>query len=212
MIPCKLQTSKQTFRFQVPSHPSEITYSMGCLCIEHSDDNAKVYSILTGLGEDLIRDNLEVYAYIESKISPDILEIKNKDVAESLLFQYQDEYHEINQDISELSIGQYEDMKAVIAGCKDEKDLIPLMGKVASIYLSDMLLDGDYDYEKAEQLAEELQEYPFVDVVSLGYFFFIKLNELKSDTTNVWLWIAIQVRKLKQDIRNYLSLTGSILR
>lgn len=77
-------------------------------------------------------------------------------------------------DLTLESVGQYEDMKALVKGKSDIKDLVNEYPKVCAIYCQKSR-DGSYDYQKAMTMAEELIELPAREVVETASFFLAKV-------------------------------------
>lgn len=87
-------------------------------------------------------------------------------------------------DITLESLAQFEDMKALIKKLPDN-DLAALTDsfpEYVAIYLQ-KIRDGEYNYNKAKEMVEEVRNMKAVEVISLGSFFLIKLLNLVNGTT-----------------------------
>lgn len=79
------------------------------------------------------------------------------------------------------SLGQFEDMRAIMTTLTDIKTLTAAHPRFCAIYLQ-KIRDGIYDPEKAREMAEEVKDYPAREVMAVGSFFYAKLRSLLSGT------------------------------
>jgi hypothetical protein len=77
-------------------------------------------------------------------------------------------------DLTLESVGQYEDMKALVKGKKDIKELVQEYPKVCAIYCQ-KTRDGVYDFGKAMDMSAELMKLPAREVVETASFFLAKV-------------------------------------
>lgn len=83
-------------------------------------------------------------------------------------------------DIQQESLGQFEDCRQVISKNGDQQgadNIAEMYIKIIAIYLQ-KIRDGEYSYAKAVEMMPEIYEYPAVEVLSLGSFFFIRCVSL----------------------------------
>jgi hypothetical protein len=81
------------------------------------------------------------------------------------------------------SLGQFEDARQAmnkVAG-KSMQEHTKAYGKYVAIYLQ-KIRDGEYDFNKVESMEAEVQNFPALQVCSLGQFFFVKLKTLLNGT------------------------------
>lgn len=79
------------------------------------------------------------------------------------------------------SLGQFEDMRAIMNTIKDVIGLTESHPRFCAIYLQ-KIRDGAYDPEKAREMVEEIKDYPAKEVMTVGSFFYAKLRSLLSGT------------------------------
>lgn len=79
------------------------------------------------------------------------------------------------------SLGQFEDMRAIMHTIKDINSLTAAHPHFIAIYLQ-KIRDGVYDPEKARLMIEEVKDYPAKEVMAVGSFFYAKLRSLLSGT------------------------------
>lgn len=81
------------------------------------------------------------------------------------------------------SLGQFEDARQAmnkVAG-KSMQEHTKAYGKYVAIYLQ-KIRDGEYDPQKVDAMEVEVQNFPALQVCSLGQFFFVKLKTLLNGT------------------------------
>lgn len=79
------------------------------------------------------------------------------------------------------SLGQFEDMRAIMHTVVDAKGLTEAHPRLCAIYLQ-KVRDGAYDPEKAREMVEEVKAMPAKEVMVAGSFFYAKLISLWSGT------------------------------
>jgi hypothetical protein len=99
------------------------------------------------------------------------------------------------------SLAQFEDMRAIIKTCADIKSITNAYPKIVAIYLQ-KIRDGEYDYTKAQQMADEVLTMPVKEVVTVGAFFYVKLMSLLLGTPATSPHITQSPKKSKQGSRN----------
>ncbi len=77
-------------------------------------------------------------------------------------------------DLTLESVGQYEDMKAMVKGKKDIKELVQEYPKVCAIYCQ-KARDGEYNFNKAMEMSSEFYSLPAREVVETASFFLAKV-------------------------------------
>jgi hypothetical protein len=81
------------------------------------------------------------------------------------------------------SLGQFEDARQAmnkVAG-KSMQEHTKAYGKYVAIYLQ-KIRDGEYDPQKVDAMEVDVQNFPALQVCSLGQFFFVKLKTLLNGT------------------------------
>lgn len=80
-------------------------------------------------------------------------------------------------DVQFESLGQFEDLRAVMIAAKSTEDTLVSFASACAIYLQ-KIRDDEYDSDKANVMVKEVYEMPAVDVIKAGSFFFLKAGEL----------------------------------
>lgn len=79
------------------------------------------------------------------------------------------------------SLGQFEDMRAVMKTVTDIKTLTAAHPQFVAIYLQ-KIRDGSYDPEKAKAMIPEIKALPAKEVITAGSFFYARLINLLHGT------------------------------
>lgn len=183
----KVRVDNKVFEVTIPVKWSEVSYSKYLeMCEQDNADDL----FLTALGLPLeIKGSdkiLELYSFAEQLES----EVFNSHPN----FERTEDTRLVNdtllpKDITTRSIAQYEDCKTLLKPCYDkdgtldQKKFNNVLGKIFAIYLQGEK-DGEYNYEKAEELEEMINNLPCEQVISNASFF---LNKLFSKKTNFFL-------------------------
>ncbi len=177
---------------QVPSSWDDLTFTQWQqLAKVTTNDRIKVAAICLKMDEAELRkstlENVEVlYSTLEFINEPcemitDPVKVKDWDIPKDITFQ---------------SLGQFEDMRQTFdkalaqviktpEGTIDILQTIPAIAEYFPLWCAiycQKVRDGEYDYEKASFLAEELKETSCIEVLSAGSFFFYKLTTLFAPT------------------------------
>lgn len=112
--------------------------------------------------------------------------------------------HDGQYDITYASLAQFEDMRAAMGKLTGEtqservKSIAGLYPTFVAIYLQ-KIRDGEYSYNKAMEMVEEIKSYPAREVVTLGSFFLVKLTNLLNGTPDSSPTTPQNLKKKKQD-------------
>lgn len=107
-------------------------------------------------------------------------------------------------DITYASLAQFEDMRAAMGKLTGEtqaeraKSIAELYPTFLAIYLQ-KIRDGEYSYNKAMEMVEEIKTYPAREVVTLGSFFLVKLTNLLNGTPDSSPTTPQNPKKKRQD-------------
>lgn len=121
-------------------------------------------------------------------------------------------------DITTLSLGQFEDLRGLLAkgpkkieAPEDHLQMNDLYLEACAIYCQ-KLIYGEYDYTKVPEVKEELKKYSCIEVISTGAFFLFKpLNSLMNTRTRSQN-IRQRLKKLIQDFPGYQKTLDSLQR
>src|SRR5688572_3845933 len=113
------------------------------------------------------------------------------------------------QDVTLQSLGQFEDLKALLA--KVPKELVTVEDnlKLSDLYLTACAIyvqkvkDGEYDVSKVEAVKEELKGYSCMQVVPTGGFFLFRPLLISQPTSTRSRIILQRLKKLIQDFPGY---------
>jgi len=177
---------------QVPSSWDDLSFNQWAQIAKvTTNDRIKVASICLGLCESDMRkarlENVEtLYSTLEFINEPcemitEPVKVKEWDIPKDITFQ---------------SLGQFEDMRQTFdkalaqviktpEGTIDILQTIPAIAEYFPLWCAiycQKVRDGEYDYEKASFLSEELKEASCIEVLSAGSFFFYKLTTLFAPT------------------------------
>lgn len=93
--------------------------------------------------------------------------------------------HKGQYNIQFETLGQFEDMRKIIEGIKGEtsteraKNISEAYPSMVAIYLQ-KIRDGEYSYNKSQEMIPEIRLMPAREVVTLGSFFLVKLLSLST--------------------------------
>lgn len=104
-------------------------------------------------------------------------------------------------DVQFESLGQFEDLRAVMIAAKSTEDTLVSFASACAIYLQ-KIRDDEYDSDKANVMVKEVYEMPAVDVIKAGSFFFLKLVSLSTGTDLTSPSLKQPQKKQKQDSKN----------
>lgn len=177
-----------------------------------SRESFHVFSSLTGLSEEIISmpELTDFYIWLDNKLSFIKTPFEANDTNPNLIWEYKGETYHLPKDINYSSIGQYEDMKAIIGGLIDGKDPVELAEKypvIVATYLQP-LIQGEYDHRKAEELSKELMEYPCEDISNTANFFLSKFFLLSNVTPRCFHKRGLTQRLKRLASQSFIRLSG----
>lgn len=121
--------------------------------------------------------------------------------------------HKGQYNIQYESLAQFEDMRALMAKITGEsqvdraKSITELYPSFLAIYLQ-KVRDGEYSYNKAIEMVEEIKTYPAREVVTLGSFFLVKLTNLLNGTPDSSPTTNQSPKKKQRVTAGYKKLSG----
>lgn len=170
---------------QVPSSWDDITFNQWSEVAKlTTNDRIKLVSIVLNMDEAGLRkaklENVEeLYRTLEfihepCEITDQPIKIKDwtipKDITFECLAQFEDMRKTFDEAITKIVLTE--------DGKIDQLKTIPAIAEYfptwCAIYCQ-KLKDGEYDYEKATYMIDEIKEAPCVEVISVGSFFFYRL-------------------------------------
>lgn len=114
-------------------------------------------------------------------------------------------------DIQFESLGQFEDMRAIMRTVTDVKSLTAAHPRFVAIYLQ-KIRDGAYDPEKAKEMVEEVKAMPAKEVITVGSFFYARLKNLLNGTQTSSPSTKRTPKKQRQASRRSTKSSGSTRR
>ena len=183
----KVKVDNKVFEVTIPVKWIEVSYSK---YLEMCDQDNADDLFLTALGLPLdIKGSdkiLELYSFAE-QLESEVFNCHPN-------FERTEDTRLVNdvflpKDIATRSIAQYEDCKTLLKPCYDkdgtldQKKFNNVLGKIFAVYLQGEK-DVEYNYEKAEELEDMINNLPCEQVISNASFF---LNKLFSKKTNFFL-------------------------
>jgi hypothetical protein len=113
------------------------------------------------------------------------------------------------EDITLQSLGQFEDLKALLKEVPQTLDTIEdniklhnLYGTACAIYIQ-KLRDKEYDFSKVPEVRKELNNYSCIQVIQTGSFFLFRPLTISKPMLRRSQIIAQHLRKLIQDFPGY---------
>lgn len=167
---------------KVKSSWDDVTYGEYLAILDAGGDTSKILSILTGINSETLRkskikgaDQLLIaigFANKPVEIMPKISQVG----------PYKLPMKGGKFDIQFESLGQFEDLRAVLtSGIKDSTEVLKSYPKAVAIYLQ-KIRDGEYDGMKAQDMETEVLAMPCREVLTAGSFFLLKLLTLYAGT------------------------------
>lgn len=121
-------------------------------------------------------------------------------------------------DITLLSLGQFEDLRGLMAKgpkkievAEDHLQMNDLYLEACAIYIQ-KLIYGEYDYTKVSEVKEELKKYSCVEVISTGAFFLFRPLNSSLNTRKRSQSITQRLKKLIVDFPGYQKTLDSLQR
>jgi len=170
---------------------------------ECGDDYVKVFAAITGLDENLLRkaniENLDTALALL-----DFLKTECPSEVPKTILQYK-----VPENLGLKTLGQYTDLKAEL---KRSANLSPAEALrkytlYCAIYACDQKHD-EYDWEKAEWMADEFLLAPSPEVLGIGNFTLKKLIELNYGIAPNSHLPLTRVKKYRRVLRNLPSILG----
>lgn len=175
---------------EIPTKWEQVTFKTFLALTESGDNSVKIVSALTGIDPEVIRKarikNLDEILLILSFLKSDPPVIIPKSVLG----------YEVPKDLGFETIGQYEDLREYLKNTKElsKKELLEKYTLLCAVYAckhmnlmrceelfiklnkpEKPIVVGQYDWRKAEEMANEFLEAPAPEVLSIGNFTYLKL-------------------------------------
>lgn len=122
------------------------------------------------------------------------------------------------KDITLKSLGQFEDLRALmhkapkeLTTTEDNLKMSDLYLEACSIY-AQKVRDGVYDPEKVPQMKEELKNCSCIEVIQTGAFFLFRPHNTLTSTQSRYQRISQRMRKLLVDLPGYQKSLDFLLR
>lgn len=197
MIDFKLNGKKVS----IPSHFDDLTMKQYLSWLNGEiTDTAGAIAIFTGLDAELVRKS--VIVGLDKVIGA--LSFMNQKAEFTgtcdKVGQYKIPTDKGQFNIQFETVAQFEDMRAIIKSCPDIKAITNAYPKIIAIYLQ-KIRDGEYDYSKAQLMAEEVLAMPAKEVITVGAFFYVKLTSLLRGTPTTSLPTNQSPKKSKLGLR-----------
>lgn len=214
MLYRNIHVGHEEHSFSIPQGWNEVSFKQ-LIDIAKAKNDVERFSALTGLSPELLQidELVDFYVWIDHNTSWRNEPFPANDTNPNLTWIYKEDYYTLPKDLNFASIGQYEDMKHTVGELIDGKEPIELMEKyplVVAIYLQ-KLIDGEYDYNKAVELSEELLEYPCEDISNTANFFLSKFLRLRGIIPKCFRKEGVIQRLKKLDILGYIRRSASML-
>lgn len=194
MLKATLNFNGQSKVVDIPTNWDEVNFETYCL-MSVATDEADLYCAILDIDRDaLLKSKIEGLEDIVSAIA------FTMDFPTVLDFPTQCGDIKIPLDIKIESYGQFADFDAILKKNENPKDLT-ILSKYAAIYCQPIKYGGDYDYEKAMYLSEQLKKYPAMEVVSAGRFFLCKFLNLKLHLPMNYLLSATVPKRYRPDLK-----------
>ena len=115
----------------------------------------------------------------------------------------------IPEDVTLQSLGQFEDLKALLQKVPQTLDAIEdviklhdLYGTACAIYIQ-KLKHGEYNFSRVPQVREEIDNFSCTQVIQTGSFFLFRPLTISKPTATRFQIIAQRLRKSIQDLPGY---------
>lgn len=206
----KLIFDKESY-FELPESYDEVTFAQFMALADCEKVDLKAVSILTGISEEewASSNNVPLYYYcfnaISTWMSKGLADLNQREVNRISFLSKNIEL----ADIGEHSVAQYEDLKILLGKYQTEYETDPIEAMKAyyplfvAIYLQPKANNEKYDYSKAKEMVEQINQLPAPTVVGITNFFLTKLaaSSLGIDTNalNSSSWW----KKSTQGLKNY---------
>lgn len=184
---------------QIPVSWNEVTFAQYLELFSLGDDTIQLVAIFTGMDYDTLKrasiiglDRLyEVLSFINTPpvIPPYSPTCGPYSLPANSKGQFNIQYE---------SLGQFEDARHIMNKLNGQiLEHTKAYGKYVAIYLQ-KIKDGKYDPLKVPDMEAEVQNFPALEVISLGQFFFLKLKNSLNGTKKTSLPTAQVPKKSKR--------------
>lgn len=183
----------------MPTGWHDVRYNDAMNILENQLNDVQVFSLFSGLSEKEVKNlnkEKDIYYFLQgfpflNKLPIDIKgalpqTIKYKEARYELPYALPDDPY----DFGDASVGQIEDMKAIMTKMVTEfldgeergltnLEVFKIYPPLVAIFLHPILEGSEYDYKASQKLADRIQkELSFKEVVYMGAFFLMKLSVL----------------------------------
>lgn len=218
-------------KIQIPSGWHEVNFNKAMEILEGELNEVQTIALLTDKSEKEIRQSTDmatIYYFINTFLYLHQLPLKLNEFPRSIklgydrivfpFVNYGDEF-----DLGQADVGQVEDMIMIMTKMNKEfiddsertelteLELAKITPYLVAIYIQKML-DTEYDGAKALELVDRVkEELSFKECLSMGYFFFIRLQSYKNGSPSVWKSYHSRVKRLKRALSGLMQRMVSML-
>jgi hypothetical protein len=210
MIPFKINGSK----YQIPTDWNDVSFKQYVRLLILPDTLLHKIHLFTGIDIDLLQkakfNNLEKINLALSFIN---LQPKLDGKPSAMVGPYY-----LPKDPTVESLGQFEDLRALVLRIPKELKTVEDHLKLADLYLEACAIycqkvrDGEYDSGKVPKMKEQLENYSCTEIINTGSFFLFKPLNISINTTNHSQNLTQRMKKLLQDFPGYQKSLDFLLR
>lgn len=188
---------------KIPLSWQEVPFGTFIKLTECGDDYIKVFAAITNLDENLLRkariENLDTALALL-----DFLRTECPSYVPKKILNYN-----VPENLGLKTLGQYTDLKAELKMSANLTGAAALKvyTKYCAIYACDQK-HGEYDWEKAEWMADEFLAAPSPEVLGIGNFTLRKLIELNYGIKPTSRPVLTRAKKYRQVLKNLPQLLG----
>jgi len=206
-----VRLGKKIKTVQIPTRWEEVTFRQLLAINECNDDWLKIFGVfLEEPSEAIGNARAETGTLDELLICLSFLTTTEipKGVPTSILG------YDLPKDLGFETIGQYQYIREDVASTAtlNANDQIRRYALYCAVYAQPQTNDGEFDFEKAEEMAEQFMNAPAMEVLAVGSFTLLKLIGLSRPINDVSRKEITLTKKLLLVIRAWLIFTVSTVR
>ncbi len=201
-------------RFKIPTCWPDVTYAQYVALLDTSNSLVEYISLFTGIDKQILyKAELKNVESISLALSFITLSPKMEDKPTFLVGPYT-----LPEDITLKSVGQFEDLRALLTRLpksletkEEQKAVADLYLEACAIYVQKIIY-GTYDYTLVSKVKEELKNYSCIEVLQTGGFFLSRPLNLSPNTKTRSPSITQRLKRLIQDFPGYQKTLDSLQR